>query len=264
MVSIRTLPLSNPSDLDLYEAIDIIEAAVPARTDIKVFNISFGPKGQILDDTISRFTHALDLLAVTHKITFCVAVGNDGDIPENRIQSPSDAVHSLGIGAYTVRGGKQLRAPYSCKGPGREGAKIKPDVVAFGGCTISPIHLISTISGKKALAHGTSFASPIAGSLCALAHGLYDRATALLTRCLITHTATHPSGDPDHDFGHGCIAANVDDVLRAPNNAVTVAYQGQLSPKSFYKLVIPLPEKIELPGNVEIYSAPQKLDRWFR
>jgi Subtilase family len=252
VVSIRTLPLSNPGDWDLYEAIDIIEAAVPVRTDIKVFNISFGPKGQILDDNISRFTHALDSLALTHKITFCIAVGNDGDLPESRIQSPADAVHSLGIGAYTVRGGKHIRAPYSCKGPGREGSKIKPDVSAFGGCTISPIHLVSTVAGKKALAQGTSFASPIAGSICAQAHGYYDRATALLTRCLVTHTAIHPDGDPDHELGHGCIVAHVDEVLRAPLNAATIAYQGQLSPKSFYKLVIPLPEKIVLPGNVEI------------
>jgi hypothetical protein len=252
VVSIRTLPLSDPSDWDLYEAIDVIEAAVPARPDIKVFNVSFGPKGQILDDTISRFTHALDQLALTHKVIFCVAVGNDGDIPESRIQSPSDAVHSLGIGAYTVRSGKRIRAPYSCVGPGREGAKIKPDLVAFGGCTISPIHLLSVSPGKKVLAHGTSFASPIAASVCAQALGLYDRATSLLTRCLVTHSATHPGGDPDHNFGHGCLAANVDEVLRAPSNSVTIAYQGQLSPKSYYKLIIPIPEKLALLGNVEI------------
>jgi hypothetical protein len=33
---------------------------------------------------------------------------------------------------------------------------------------------------------------------------------------------------------------------------VTIAYQGQLSPKSYYKLIIPIPEKLSLPGNVEI------------
>jgi hypothetical protein len=252
VVSIRTLPLSDPADWDLYEAIDIIEAAVPARPDIKVFNLSFGPKGEILDDAISRFTHALDRLAVAHKVTFCVAVGNDGSKPESRIQSPSDAVHSLGVGAYTIRGGKRVRAPYSCMGPGREGAKIKPDLLAFGGCTVSPIHLLSTTPGKKALSAGTSFASPIAASVCAQANGLYDRATSLLTRCLVTHSAIHPSSDPDYEFGHGCLVANVEEVLRAPLGSVTIAYQGQLAPKSYYKLVIPIPEKIELPGNVEI------------
>lgn len=252
IVSIRALPLSNPADWDLYEAIDIIEAAVPTRSDIKVFNISFGPKGQILDDTISRFTHALDLLALTHKVTFCVAVGNDGEIPENRIQSPSDAVHAVAVGAYTKRHGKIMRAPYSCVGPGREGSKMKPDVVAFGGCTITPIHLVSTVSGKKALAHGTSFAAPIVSSMCAQANGLYDRSTVLLTRCLIIHAALYPEGDPDHHFGHGYVPAGVDDVLRAPVNGVTVAYQGQLSPKSYYKLTIPVPEKLKLPGNIEI------------
>ena len=44
VVSIRALPTSNPKDIDLYEAIDVVERAVPARNDIKVFNLSFGPK----------------------------------------------------------------------------------------------------------------------------------------------------------------------------------------------------------------------------
>jgi hypothetical protein len=112
--------------------------------------------------------------------------------------------------------------------------------------------LVSVTAGKKVPAYGTSFASPIAASICAQAHGLYDRATSLLTRCLVTHSAIHPSGDPDHEFGHGCIAADVNDVLRAPTNSVTIAYQGQFSPKSYYKLIIPIPEKLELPGIVKI------------
>src|SRR5437870_10972742 len=136
VVSIRALPTSNPADIDLYESIDVIEAAVPARKDIKVFNVSFGPRGPILDDMISRFTFALDLLAVGHKVAFCVAVGNDGDAGSglNRIQAPADLVNGLGVGAYTEGKNGKVHAPYSCQGPGRECAKLKPDVVAFGGC----------------------------------------------------------------------------------------------------------------------------------
>lgn len=96
LVSVRVFPTlgdheGDPGGADLFECIDIIEQTVPARSDIKVFNISFGPRGPIEDDTLSRFTYVLDTLAATHKVTFCVAVGNDGEVAdEERIQSPSD------------------------------------------------------------------------------------------------------------------------------------------------------------------------------
>src|SRR5262249_26776980 len=149
-------------DIDLYESIDVIEAAVPQRKDIKVFNISFGPKGPILDDTISRFTFALDLLAAAQKVTFCVAVGNDGAATSgmNRIQAPSDLVNGLGVGAYTQRNGNRIDATYSCQGLGRECGKLKPDIVGFGGCEQRPFHLVAVAKGIKVLSAGTSFANP--------------------------------------------------------------------------------------------------------
>ena len=88
-------------DYDLYEIIDIIEKVVPKNKDIKIYNISFGPPGPILDDSISRFTYALDKLAYEEDVLFVVAVGNDGENILNRIQAPADLVNGLGIGAYT-------------------------------------------------------------------------------------------------------------------------------------------------------------------
>src|SRR5206468_5491868 len=79
VVSFRVLPTSDPADIDLYEAIDVVERVVPARKDLTVYNLSFGPRGPILDDTISRFTYALDSLAAAHKVTFLVAVANGGE-----------------------------------------------------------------------------------------------------------------------------------------------------------------------------------------
>lgn len=139
--SFRVLPLQDGSDFELYEAIDAIENTVLARPDIKLYNISFGPKGAIVDDSISRFTYVLDRL--TYDVPdddinplFSVAVGNDGDLtyPCNRIQAPADMVNGLGVGAYSIaRDGRTIRADYSCIGEGREGAKIKPDFLEFGG-----------------------------------------------------------------------------------------------------------------------------------
>ena len=240
-------------DVDLYEAIDVVERAVPARKDINVFNLSFGPRGPILDDSLSRFTYVLDTLAVTHKVTFFSAVGNDGEHAGlDRIQSPSDSVHGLGIGAYTRNGDKKVHASYSCKGPGRECAKIKPDVAAFGGCQDMPIHLVSRTASKKLLSAGTSFATPIAARVGAQATECFERATALLGRALFVHTAVHPDGKPDHLLGHGCVLPAIDDILFCPEPAGTVVFMGDILPTKMVRLPIPMPADITFPGRVKV------------
>ena len=254
VVSIRVLPTSDPKDTDLYECIDVIEAAVPARPDVKFWNISFGPRGPILDDTISRFTYALDMLAVAHKAGFCVAVGNDGEAGPDmgRIQSPSDLVNGLAVGAYTKRKGQAVHAPYSCQGPGRECAKLKPDVVAFGGCDQAPIHLIAAAPSVKVLAHGTSFASPLVAALGGQTLGSLERGTALLARTLLIHTARHPADEPDNFLGHGIIAPSLDDVLRCGEKEVTIIFQGELLSKRQVKLPILLPPDVVTSGKVAV------------
>jgi|GEM_PF-471903 len=254
VVSIRVLPTSNPADIDLYESIDLIETAVPARKDLKVYNISFGPRGPILDDSISRFTYSLDLLAVNHKVTFCVAVGNDGDAGPglSRIQSPSDLANGLGVGAYSVRKGFSVHAPYSCQGPGRECAKIKPDVVAFGGCDEKPIHLVAVTPGVKALSAGTSFSSPIVASLCSQASESFDRSTALLGRALVVHTAEHPNNSPDNFLGHGIVPDSIDKILRCNEKEVTIVFQGAIPAMKMVKLPVMLPAGLVTEGKVRI------------
>ena len=253
VVSIRTLPTSDPSDVDLYEAIDVVERAVPARNDIKVFNLSFGPRGPIEYDTISRFTYVLDSLAIAHKATFFVAVGNDGQVEDyDRIQAPSDLVHGLGVGAHTLQGETAIHAEYSCKGPGRECGKVKPDIAAFGGCENTPTHLVSTDSGFKLLHWGTSFASPVAARLGAQASECFERSSSLLARALLVHTASHPDGVPDNLLGHGCILTTVDDILLCDDHAVTVVFQGDILPSHVVRLPVPWPSGIVIPGKVQI------------
>jgi hypothetical protein len=253
VVSFRALPPSRPHDLDLYESIDVIEQAVPARKDIKVFNISFGPKGPISGDTISRFTYVIDALAVAHKVAFVVAVGNDGDVAGyDRIQSPSDAVHSLGVGAFTLASGIEVRASYSCKGPGRECGKIKPDIAAFGGCSNAPFHVLSCRHGSKLLVWGTSFASPIVSRVCAQAAEAFDRSSPLLARALLVHGARHPAGAPDNTLGHGCVPIDVIDMLTCDAKSVTVVFQGEIVPNSCVRLPIPWPDLQPSVGRVQV------------
>lgn len=259
VISFRVLPTSDPLDVDLFEAIDVIEQAVPARNDIKVFNLSFGPRGPIEDDTLSRFTYVLDTLATTHKVAFCVAVGNDGDVVgEERIQSPADLVHGLGVGAFTLDAASPVHAPYSCQGPGRECGKVKPDLSAFGGCDNTPIHLVSTTNGQKVLSWGTSFASPLASRLNAQAIASFDRSTALLGRALLVHAAEFP-GKPkevkksDSFLGHGCLPETIDDVLLCEDDSVTVVFQGDILPGRMARLPIPWPSKVKIPGMIDIH-----------
>jgi hypothetical protein len=253
-VSIRALPTSDAKDIDLYESIDVIEAAVPARPDVKVFNVSFGPRGGMLDDVISRFTYALDKLALVHKVTFCVAVGNDGEAGPglDRIQVPADLVNGLGVGAYTRRNHVNVHAPYSCTGPGRECAKLKPDLAAFGGCDQEPTHLVSSVPGLKLLAYGTSFASPIVAALAAQAAEGFERSTALLGRALLVHTADHPKGRPDHQLGHGVVQPTIGDILRTGDTDVTVIFQGDILPTKMVRLPIMLPPGLVTQGRVSI------------
>jgi hypothetical protein len=253
VVSFRALPTSDPHDVDLYESIDVIEQAVPARKDIKIFNVSFGPLGPIEDDTLTRFTYVLDTLAHSHKVTFCVAVGNDGDVSgEERIQAPSDMVHGLGVGAFTLNGSSPIHAVYSCRGPGRECGKMKPDVAAFGGCENTPIHLVSTNAGMKVLDWGTSFATPLASRLAAQAIDSFERSSALLSRALLVHTADHPDKEPNVLLGHGCIAESINDVLLCDDGTVTVVFQGDILPSRIVQLPIPWPSSVTIPGKVQI------------
>ena len=155
-------------------------------------------------------------------------------------------------GAYTFDGDDHVHAPYSCKGPGRECGKIKPDLVAFGGCDNRPIHLVSTVPGQKLLSWGTSFASPVAARLGGQACECFERSSALLGRVLLVHTAAHPDGAPDPLLGHGCLLSSIDDVLFCDDRSVTVVFQGDILPTRIVRLPIPWPSGIEIPGRVQV------------
>ncbi len=242
--SFRALPPSDSMDYDLYESIDLIEETVPTKPEINVYNISFGPRGPILDDHVSRFTFALDKLAKSEKVLFNVAVGNDGDLPTplNRVQAPSDLVNGLGVGSFSYdSSSRPVRAEYSSIGIGREGCKVKPDIVAFGGDSQRPFHVIGD-SGQKALTMGTSFSSPLVAGKAAELLGRCDDMNPLLARCLLIHTAQHPAGTRDAEFGYGMFTESLDDVLKSSNeHQVTVLFRSTLHPKHFAKLPIPVP-----------------------
>ncbi|MDF9841946.1 MULTISPECIES: S8 family peptidase [unclassified Paenibacillus] len=253
--SFRVLPLNDPTDYELYEAIDIIESIVPSRHDISVYNLSFGPNGPILDDDISRFTYVLDDLAWNYRKLFVVAVGNDGDLasPLNRIQSPADIVNGLGVGAfsYDYSSGEVIRASYSSIGQGREGCKVKPDVVGFGGDENRPIHLVSSVHGQKQLSMGTSFATPIITGMAGELLGRCDRFDPLVARALLIHSANNPK-DVCNELGYGFIDQTVDQIMHCTDKHVTLVYSSSILPANYAKLPIPYPINAKDAGTLEI------------
>ncbi len=248
--SFRILPQNqtgNPiEDSGLYPAIDEIEKVVPSHPEIKLYNLSFGPRGAIVDDDISRFTYALDMLSLLpHHPLFCVAVGNDGDLPYpfNRVQAPADLVNGLGIGAYTYdRNGEKVRATYSCVGPGREGCKIKPDVVEFGGSLETQVVLISTTENKTTTSCGTSFASPIATGKLGRMLALAPEISPQMARTLLIHTAKGVEETGIEEIGYGFCEDDISNILNCEDNKVLVLYEGSILPKQNIKLPILLPD----------------------
>jgi hypothetical protein len=231
---------TNSVDPDLYDAIDAIEKIVPRHKNIKVYNLSIGPQGPILDDSISRFTYSCDLLSRSNDVLFCIAVGNDGNSPGyDRIQSPSDSVNALSVGSYTTQKGKKIRASYSSIGPGREGCKMKPDVLAFGGCDQHPIHLIGSEAGKKVLNMGTSFATPIvagmAGRLIGESNNVID---PLVAKALIIH-ATSINKVHTYENGHGFLPDNYNDIASCADKSYTLIYQGEIESGKYAEYLIP-------------------------
>lgn len=242
LVSVKNFGvLSDLTDPDLYDVIDAIEDIIPANTDIRVYNLSLGPRGPILDDNINRFTYACDMLSHQHEVLFCVAVGNDGDVlGYDRIQSPADSVNCLGVGAFTKDDNGIKRAPYSCVGPGREGGKMKPDIMAFGGCSNRPIHLVAEDIGDRVLSTGTSFACPIVAGLAGRLVGESDNhISPLAAKALIIQHAENKEEEHSIEMGHGILPEDIDSLTTCNNNSYTLIYKGEVEEGKYAEFIIP-------------------------
>jgi hypothetical protein len=246
VLSYRVLPDPEDDDLELYGAIDAIEAEVPRLPkDVAVVNLSFGPSGPI-DDIPARFTYSIDRLGREASRLFVTAVGNDGNVVGcERIQSPADAVNNLGVGAFRLNSaGKPEHASYSCRGPGRSGGFKKPDVLGFGGCDVRPFLALLPNVGELGATTGTSFAAPVVSCLAGRTAALVDQPVTLgpeALRALLIHSACPLVESPDTHAGHGVAAASVEAVLACSPTQVSVLYQGTVSPRDSWKLPFLLP-----------------------
>lgn len=251
----------NPfEDFEMYSTIDLIEKTVSQRKDIKLYSLSIGPRSPVLDDDINRFTYALDRL--TYNVEeeddnplFCTAVGNDGDrtTPADRIQSPSDMVNGLSVGAYSYTPyGDKERAAYSCVGPGREGAKIKPDVMEFGGSQTRPFVLVLPDQNELGVGQGTSLATPVVAGKIGRLMANSGNITPHLGRTLLIHHTETSGYDGDIEYGFGYVPQDVDDILQCSDDKVTILYSGTIMASTMVKLPIFLPEISKAKGKITI------------
>lgn len=185
---------------------------------------------------------------------FCIAAGNDGTLesPFNRVQSPADMVNGLAVGAYTLSPlNDKYRAPYSCVGPGREGAKIKPDILEFGGYTDRPF--ISTKSGNLIMGTaGTSLAAPVVAGKIGCLMAASDQIVPHLGRALLIHSAESQGLEGNVENGFGFCLDGVEDILNCSDNKVTILYEGEITSSATVKLPIFAPGISEIHGNADI------------
>ena len=238
--------------LELYEIINKIEETVGKDNALEsIYSLSIGPRGSIIDDEVSRFTYSLDKLSMIERYPlFCTAIGNTGNLPYpvNRIHAPGDMVNGLSVGAYEHNHlGLSTVSNYSSHGPGREGSKIKPDVLEFGGSEKDPLFVLSKDPDRLIGRHGTSFSAPILAGKIGKMLSQSDDLDAHLARALVIHTAEKLPGFDVERIGHGICKPSSDSILSNLNNQMaTVTYRGEIRPSCNLRLNILLPPTIYL------------------
>lgn len=246
----RMLPVPAAEyDFDLNWVLDRIVDTIRSSGH-RVVNLSIGPDLAVDDGEPHRWTAELDQLAAELDVLFVVAVGNNGEADAgaglNRIQVPADMVNGLGVGACTDGTSTTgwTRSPFSAVGPGRQGARVKPTGVAFGGDGAASAYIGLGRAGAWYEGHGTSFATPLVthsvGAL--LPYAAPSSSSVNFLRAMAVHFADPPdNGTAIEDVGHGRFQPHLEDLLNCSANEVTVTYEDVLRRGETLGLPVPLP-----------------------
>jgi hypothetical protein len=243
---ILPVPATAAGPLGVYWILDRLVERVRADGHSLV-SLSIGPDEPVEDgQEPTRWTAELDALAADG-VTFIVAAGNNGErdsvLGLNRVLAPGDMVNGISVGACTTSYGAAIRASYSPVGPGREGQRVAPTGVAFGGSESEPFVAIDP-SGRLANTAGTSFAAPVA------ARGVADLWTALdqtrrtpaHSRLFAVHFASRAArGHRLLELGHGRLPSDYAAFFECPPNEVTVLYEDDLPRSDVVAMRIPFP-----------------------
>ena len=240
-----------------YDVLDRI-TAILWQKQCDFVNLSLGPEVAFDDNEVHLWTLKLDQLFSDGKSFVTVAAGNtgEGDLASGvaRIQSPSDAVNVLGVGASDSVKKKWKRASYSSLGPGRSPGVMKPDVLAFGGSRQEPFWILSRKRGETVPTAGTSFASPLAlRTAIGVRTYLGPIVQPISLKALLIHHSDD-SGHHCHEVGWGRIPSEVEEVITCGPGTAHILYQGVLEPGKYLRARIPVPHGA-IPGKVAITAT---------
>lgn len=259
-------PKSVPPGLELYWMLDQIKQAVIAGGH-KIVNLSLGPEEPVTDSAEpNRWTSELDQLSWEHDVLFVVAAGNDGHEDErtglHRVLVPADMANGLSVGACDCPEPQApwTRAEYSSMGPGRQGNRVQPSGVQFGGCSSNPFPLVAS-DGRFLQQEGTSFAAPL------VTHALGKLATRLprvntsILRVFAAHfVERHRSHKKLCDeIGRGRLPLEFDDALFCEPSEVHVLYADEIERFQLLGYQVPVPSSIDRRTEVRItlaYASP--------
>ena len=161
-------------------------------------------------------------------------------------------VNGMAIGAYSINSlNDKYHAPYSCIGPGREGAKIKPDLLEFGGTKDRPF--IAAKSGKQIEGVcGTSYSAPVVVGKIGRLMAASDQIVPHLGRALLIHHAESDGVESNPENGFGFCPENVEELLNCSDNRVTNIYEREITSSARVKLPVFMPEINVARGNAHI------------
>ncbi|KXF71373.1 S8 family peptidase [Enterococcus faecalis] len=248
--SIRALPSELDIEFNLVTLDKLIKEIVPLYSNIKIWNLSIGPQGPVLDEVVSSLTRILDQVAYENDIIFVIAAGNTGSDSgiSRRIQIPGDSVNNITVLAYFKQQDKLTTSEYSSIGPGREGAKLKPDILDHGGLLpIDPIYTISSYSYLLNKVHGTSFAAPHVARKLGLILNHYPELNVWQARALLEHSLALKI-DSERDIfidAKGEFDGGEEQLLFSNKDEIKVLYSGKISAKGYVLLPIPIPDNTD-------------------
>ena len=257
----RVLDVNSQHDpYELYEVLERIKA-INATATHQFVGLSIGPALPVDDDEVHAWTSVLDESLSDGRCLLAIAAGNTGNEPDNppmqpwRVQVPSDCVNGLTVGASDHRNGEWNRARYSSRGPGRSPGIVKPDLIAFGGCTDEPFWVSDPEHADQALAVlGTSFAAP---SVLRLGAGVRAHFGPVLSplaiKALLIH-GTQEGGHTRDEVGWGRVPDSLEDLVVCPEGCARIVYQDEISPAKYRRILIPMPGD-GITGNVLITAT---------
>lgn len=265
--SFRVVPAPNvPYDLEAYWILDQIKEAV-VQGEYRIVNLSLGPSLAVEDQMEpNRWTCELDQLAWENDVLFVVAAGNDGAADQSlglhRVQVPADMANGLAVGSCDVPSPEipWTRAEYSSMGPGRQGNRIQPVGVQFGGVPGREFPLLAA-DGTFLESTGTSFAAPlVTHALAELATRLRDPHPSVL-RAFAVHFAERPRHyiKLQNEVGHGRLPLSFEDDLVCDPGELQVLYSDEITRGQILGYQIPVPTGNTGPLEVRItlaYASP--------